>query len=201
LTRAQVQALGQNSEKFAQAVFSPDSLQAKRNTEAIEVAPNALMAAHVIEYKAAMARPFADVSAAIRAQLERRAASELAQKAAQEKLALLQQGKDASLVFGKAVSVTRNQPQPGFPADALTKIFQADAAKLPTYVGSSSEQGGYTIYKIEQVIAPPPPEASRVTAFVGRLGDQVGRELFLANIASLKAKAEVKVNQTNLEKK
>src|SRR5208282_2803867 len=36
LSRAQVQALGQNSAKFVQAVFSPDSLQSKRNTEVIE---------------------------------------------------------------------------------------------------------------------------------------------------------------------
>jgi peptidyl-prolyl cis-trans isomerase D len=45
LTRTQVQELAQNSPKFVQAVFSAESLQAKRNTEALEVAPNTLMAA------------------------------------------------------------------------------------------------------------------------------------------------------------
>jgi peptidyl-prolyl cis-trans isomerase D len=39
LTRAQIQALAQNNPKFVQAIFSPESLQAKRNTEAIEVCP------------------------------------------------------------------------------------------------------------------------------------------------------------------
>ena len=51
------------------------------------------------------------------------------------------------------------------------------------------------------MIAPPPPDAARVAAFNDRIGEQVGRELFNAYLASLKAKADVKINQTNLEKK
>ena len=38
-------------------------------------------------------------------------------------------------------------------------------------------------------------------AFSTRVGDQVGRELLAAYVADLKAKTDVKVNQTNLEKK
>ncbi len=105
LTRAQVQTLGQNNPKFVQAVFSPDSLQAKRNTDAIEVAPNTMMAARVVDYKPAAPRAFDEVKADIRRQLEHNASSELAQKAGREKLALLQQGKDAGLVFGKPVTL------------------------------------------------------------------------------------------------
>ena len=59
--------------KFVQALFSPDSLQAKRNTEAIEVAPNTLMAGRILEYKPAALRPFDDVKDEIRKQLVRNA--------------------------------------------------------------------------------------------------------------------------------
>jgi len=201
LTRTQVQALAQNSAKFVQAVFSPESLQAKRNTEAMEVAPNTLMAARVIEYKPATTRPFDDVKVEVRRQLERNAASELAQKAAKEKLALLEQGNDAGMSFGKPVSLTRNQPQPGFPPDALIKIFQTNATKLPAYVGAPTERGTYSIYKVLQVIAPPAPDPERLKAFNSRVGDQVGHELFNAYLASLKSKADVKINQANLDKK
>ncbi len=62
-------------------------LQSKRNTEAIEVAPNTLIAGRIVEYKPAAPRPFAEVKDEIRIQLVRRAASELAQKAGQAKLA------------------------------------------------------------------------------------------------------------------
>ncbi len=200
LTRPQLLALSQNSEKFVQAVFSPDSLQAKRNTEAIEVGTNAIMAGRVIEYKAASPRAFDQVKADIRRELERRAAVEAAQRAGKEKLALLQQGKDAGLVFGKPITLSRNQPMPGFPADAMTRIFQADESKLPAYVGTEGVQG-YTIYRVERVIAGAPPDPAKLSVFVTRLGDQIGRELFAANIASLKGKTDVKINQSNLEKR
>ena len=200
LSRAQIQALAQNNAKFVQAVFSPDSLQAKRNTEAIEVAPGTLMAARVVEYKPAHPRPFDDVKAEIRRQLERKAAGELAQQAGKSKLALLQQGKDAGVNFGKPAMVIRNQPQPGFPPAALTAIFQVDASKLPAYAASANERGGYSLYRIQRLIDPPAPDAARLTAFANRVGDQIGRELAAANIASLRAKVDVKINQTNLEK-
>jgi peptidyl-prolyl cis-trans isomerase D len=200
LSRAQVQALGQNNAKFAQAVFSGDSLQAKRNTEAIEVAPNTLMAARVVEYRPAVPRPFDEVKAEVRRQLEHRAASELAQQAGKAKLAVLEAGKDAGLTFGKPVPVTRNRPQAGFSQPALTAIFRADTAKLPGYAGAANERGGYTLYRIERVISPPAPEAARLTAVTGRVGEQIGHELAAANIASLRAKADVKINQVSLEK-
>jgi peptidyl-prolyl cis-trans isomerase D len=200
LSRAQVQALAQNNAKFVQAVFSADSLQAKRNTEAIEVAPATLMAARVVEYKPARPRPFDDIKTEIRRQLERKAANELAQQAGTAKLARLQQGKDAGVSFGKPATVTRNQPQPGFPPAALTAIFQADASKLPAYAGSTNERGGYSLYRIQRVMVPPAPDAARLTAFTNRISDQIGRELATANVASLRAKADVKINQTMLEK-
>ena len=201
LTRTQVQALAQNSAKFVQAVFSAESLQAKRNTEALEVAPNTLMAGRVIDYKPATTRPFDDVKVEIRRQLEHNAASELAQKTGKEKLALLEQGKDAGMPFDKPVTLTRNQAQPGFPPDALIKIFQANANKLPAYVGALAERGTFSIYKVIQVVTPPAPDPDRLKAFNNRIGDQVGHELFNAYLASLKSKADVKINQANLEKK
>ena len=199
-TRAQIQPLGQNNPKFVQAVFSPDSLQAKRNTDAIEVAPKTMMAARVVDYRPAAPRAFDEVKADIRNRLERNAASELARKTGSDKLALLQQGKDAGLAFGKPVTLTRNQAQPGFPPDALVKVFQGDPAKLPEYSGMPAPDGGFIIYKIVQVIEAPAPDAARVSAFSTRVGEQLGRELFAANLASLKAKAEVKINQAALEK-
>ncbi|HTR56861.1 MAG TPA: SurA N-terminal domain-containing protein [Casimicrobiaceae bacterium] len=199
ITRAQVQALALNNAKFVQAVFSPSSLQAKRNTEAIEVAPNTLMAARVVEYKPAAPRAFDDVKTEIRRQLERKAASDLAHKAGMEKLALLEQGKDAGLAFGKPVVLARSQPQPGFPPSALTMIFQTDTNKLPAYVGAGNERGGYSIFRVQRLISPPAPDAAKLTAYTNRVGEQLGRELMNAYAASLRNRAEVKINEANLE--
>src|SRR5204862_290758 len=97
----------------------------------------------VVTVHPAKLQSFAEVKGEIRRQREQRAASERAQTAGKAKLELLQQGKDAGVPFGKPVTVMRNQPQPGIPAGALGGIFQADASKLPAYVGSVNERGGY----------------------------------------------------------
>jgi peptidyl-prolyl cis-trans isomerase D len=201
VTRAQVQALAMNNAKFVQALFSPESVQSKRNTEAIEVGPNALIAGRIVEYKAAAPRPLAEVQDEIRQQLTRQGASEMAQKAGREKLALLEQGKGADVAFAKAVSLTRNQAQPGFSADALKTVFTADERKLPVYSGALNERGGYSIYKVEKVIDAPAADSAKLQAAASRVGEQIGHELMTAYLASLKADTDVKINQATLEKK
>jgi peptidyl-prolyl cis-trans isomerase D len=201
VTRPEVQALAMGNAKFVQALFSPESIQGKRNTEAIEVGPNALMAGRILEYKPAAPKPLAEVQDEIRKLLTHQRASEMAQKAGQDKLALLAQGKDAGLTFDKPVTLGRNQAQPGFTPDAVKKIFGADEHKLPAYVGAQNERGGYAIYRVDKVIAPPAPDQAKLQAASARVGSEIGRELMDAYLASLKADTEVKINQAVLEKK
>ncbi len=203
-TRSQVQAIALGNAKFAQALFSPEAIQAKRNTEAIEVGPNALMAGRVIEHKPAAPRAFDEVKDEIRRQLVQRAASEMAQNAGREKLAKLSSGmseKGAGLTFAPPVTLLRSQAQAGFSPEALTKAFQVDPAKLPQYIGLPNERGGFAIYKVTKVIAPPAPDDAKLAQASARIGEQIGRELFGAYLATLKAKTDIKINQANLEKK
>jgi peptidyl-prolyl cis-trans isomerase D len=204
VTRAQAQQIAMGSAKVVQALLSPESIAAKRNTEAIEIGPNALMAARLVEYKPAAPRPFDDVKEEIRLQLVRRGAVELAQKAGREKLALLEQGKsdrEVGVAFAKAVTLVRNRPQPGVATDAMTRIFQADATKLPRYVGASSERGGFSIYKVVNVITPPAPEPEKLAAARKGISEAQNREVFDAYVGALKSKAKVEINQVNLDKK
>jgi peptidyl-prolyl cis-trans isomerase D len=203
VTRSQVQALAMGNARFVDALFSPESVQSKRNTEAIEVGPNALMAGRIVEYRPAAPRPLAEVQEEIRQQLTKRAASELAQKAGLEKLALLEQGKDreAALTFAKPVTLSRNQPQPGVTPEALKKIFELPSGKVPAYAGAPNERGGYSIYRTEKVIDPPQADPAKLQAASSRVSEQVGRELMNAYLSSLKAGSEVTINQAALEKK
>jgi peptidyl-prolyl cis-trans isomerase D len=204
VTRAQAQQIALGNAKVVQALLSPESIAAKRNTEAIEVGPNALMAARLIEYKPSAPRPFDEVKEEIRRQLVRQAAVELAQKAGREKLALLEQGKsdrDVGVAFAKAEPLVRNRPLPGFPPDAVTKIFQVDATKLPRYIGAPSERGGFSIYKLVNVVNPPEAEPAKLAAARKGIADAQSREVFDAYIGALKAKAKVEIIQANLDKK
>jgi len=203
VTRQEVQQLALGNAKFVQALFSPESVQSKRNTEAIEVGPNALMAGRVVEYKPAAPRPLAEVQNEIRQLLMRKTASEMAQKAGREKLALLAQGKEreAGVAFDKPVTLARSQPPAGVSADALKAIFQADEHTLPAYTGATNERGGFSIYKVEKVIDAPAPDAAKLMQASSRVGSEIGRELMNAYLASLKADTEVKINSAALEKK
>jgi hypothetical protein len=203
-TRADAQKLAFGNAKFVQALFAPESVSAKRNTEAIEVGPNSLMAGRIVEYKPAAPRPFDDVKDEIRRQLVAREATALADKEGRAKLALLEQGKsdkEAGVTFGKPVSVLRNQMQPGFTPDALTRVFRVDAAKLPQYVGATNERGGYSIYRVQKTMMPPTAtDPSKLVAARSRIGELQSRELFDAYVSALKAKADLRINQANLEK-
>jgi len=204
ITRAQAQAIAKGNAKFVQALFAPESIQGKRNTEAIEIGPNTLISARIVEYKAAAPRPFDEIKGELRAQLVRKAASDLAQEAGRAKIALLNEGKSdkvAGLTFGKPVQLSRNQPQPGVPPDAAARIFEVSQDKLPAYVGASNERGDFSIYRLQSVTTPSTADKAKVDAASARLTEQVGREMLSAYLATLKAKADVKINQANLEKK
>jgi peptidyl-prolyl cis-trans isomerase D len=204
VTRSQVQQIAMGNAKFAEALFSPTSLQAKRNTDAIEIAANTLMAGRVVEHKPSAPRSFDEVRDEIRRQLERKAASGAAERAGRAKLALLEQGrsdKEAGLAFGKPIEVARNQAGAGLPPDALQRIFQVDAGKLPGYVSAPNPRGGFTIYRVTRVIDPPSLDPARLKLAADRMGDQIGREFANAYVAALRGRADVKIRQAELEKK
>ncbi len=203
-TRPQAQQIALGSAKFVQALFSPESIAAKRNTDAVEVGNGSMMAGRIIEYKPASVRAYDEVKDEIRRLLVRQSADALAQKAGREKLALLEQGKsdrDAGIAFSKPVLLARNRPQPGFGNEAMTRIFQADATKVPSYIGTAGEGGGFAIYRLLKVILPPEVDPGKIAAARARISELQNREVFDAYVNTLKAKAKVEVNQANLEKK
>ncbi len=204
INRAQAQAIGLGNPKFVAALFAPESLQGKRNTEAIEISPSTLIAGRILEYQPAAPRLFDEVRGQIRDQLVRRAASDLAQKDGAQKLKLLDEGKtaqDAGVAFGAPTKTGRGQVQPGLPPAVLTRVFQAGTDKFPAYTGGANELGGYTLVKLLGVVTPADADKAKVDQASSRLSEQIGRELLTAYLASLRAKADVKLNQANLDKK
>ena len=204
VTRAQAQQIAMGSAKLVTALFSPESIAAKRNTDAIEVGSGTMMAARIVEYKPAAVRPFAEVKGEIHKQLVQQGASELAKKAGRDKLALLEAGKsdkEAGVTFSKPALLMRNRPQPGFTNEGITRIFQTDPTKLPAYVGTPGDSGGFAIYRIVKVISPPEVDPAKIAAARARIGEMQSRELFDAYVTALKDKAKVVINQANLDKK
>ena len=141
--------------KFLAALFGPDAVEKKHNTEAIETAPNQLAAGRITQYVAARTLPFAEVRGVVRERVVAARAAELANKAGVEKLAAWKAA-PASAVMPAAVLVSRDQSQNVAP-QILTAVLRADSSALPTFVGVNLGAQGYAVVKINKVVPRPTP--------------------------------------------
>ncbi|MBE0615297.1 MAG: SurA N-terminal domain-containing protein [Burkholderiales bacterium] len=189
-----------NNQKILDALFSPDSLKNKRNTEVVDAGPDTLIVARIIEHKPAAPRPLDEVKAEIAKKLTDQEAMDLALKSGAAKYAELQQGKDAGLKWSAAKTVSR-QGKPAVHPDGLKAIFRADVSKLPVYVGVELRDQGYGLYRISRVIDAPPPDAAHRKEIQAQLERQAAQEGSAAYIESLRAAAKIEINRSNLEKK
>lgn len=129
-----------------ESLFAEECLVEKRNTQAIEVAPNTLVAARVTEYKPAHIAKFEDVRADILSLLTEERALEAAEKQGQEMLAKIKDGSDKNVQFEKAVTVSRAQPQ-GLDFNLVNALMRVPSKELPTYIGVRTATG-YTLVHI-----------------------------------------------------
>lgn len=190
--------------KLMAALFSDDAIRNKRNTEAVEVAPNVLVSARVLEHKPAALQPLEAVSATIEKMLVRQEAVKRAVKDGEEKLARLTQGTDEGGVSWGAARTVSRAAAPGLPQEAVRAIFKADMAKLPAHVGVSVP-GGYALYRISRVnpyaAAADGAETPRVKSMRNRYARLVAEEEFAAWLAVLKGRYPIEINQAALESK
>jgi peptidyl-prolyl cis-trans isomerase D len=184
--------------KLLAALFSADALQNKRNTDAIEVAPNTLVAARVLEHQPAAQRKFEEVKDEIAELLRRREASALALKDGVAKLEQLKKGGEAGIKWGPPRQVSRRDPQ-GLPPNVLRQVVSADTSKLPAYIGVPIPDGGYSLLKITRVIDEPVnAEDPQVT---GRAAQLSGSADYEAYVESLRQRADIDIRPAALEKK
>ena len=195
LTRAQVQALAAGNQKFAQTVFSPANVAAKKNSEAIDLGNNSLISARVLEHKPSAVRPLDEVKAQISQQLQRRLATELAAKAGAEKLAAAKSGNEAGLAFSPVQKLLRQSPLPNVNQPLAKLVFAADVTKGPTVVGGSNDAGGYTIAKVIKVVEPEAAAADKLKSLGQRLAGQGGADLTNAYLGALKEHIKVEIKK------
>ncbi len=187
-------------EKVLAALFSEDAIKNKRNTEAVEVAPNTLVAARVIEHKPASVRPFDAVSSDIKKQLILDEAAKLAQKEGEEKLARLVKGEKVDMPWSAPRVVTR-QGSPETPAQALHGIFKVAADKLPGYSGTRLPNAVYVVYRVTSVRQPAAKDDARSKQLRAQYARMKAEDDFAAYLNALKEAFPVNVNKAVLEAK
>ncbi len=185
-----------NNERLLESVFSEDARSKKQNIEAVEVAPNTLVSARVLEYRAAGQRALAEVAGEIRLRLSAEQARKLAIEAG--KKAQTEAGAGKVLAWSAPMTLSRMQPLT-IPAAAVKAVFRTAADKLPAYAGAETADG-YRVYRINRVTAgeASPDVAKRIRNDVRRL---IAQEEMRAYLENLKARAKIKIEPSALEAK
>jgi peptidyl-prolyl cis-trans isomerase D len=136
--------------KFLGALFSPDSIEKKRNTEAVEIAPSTLVAGRITQYTPARTMPLAEVKDQVRQRVVAARAAELAKKDGMEKLAAWK-ANPAAANLPASIVLSRQETQKQ-PAPVIEAALRADPAALPGFAGVDLGEQGYAVVKVNKVL-------------------------------------------------
>jgi peptidyl-prolyl cis-trans isomerase D len=189
-----------NHPRLVQVLFGDDAIRSRRNTEAIETSPGRLVVARVVEHKAAAARPLEEVRGQIARKLTDEAALKLAIEAGAAQLKALQAGQAPALKWNPAKTISRENPA-GLDPRAMGPVMRASGEKLPAYVGVELPPTGYAIYRVSKVTAAQAIDPAKLRAGQTGLARQDARETYEAFVASLRERADIRVNEGNLAKR
>ena len=184
-----------NNQKIMGLIFSDEVLKDHRNTEAVEISPNNLVDARLIEYKPATPRSFDEVKAGIESLLKLEAAAKLAKSKGEATLQSLRDGKEvAGIDWIPEVTIDRKTAQ-GLTELAMNLAFKTNVAKLPAYSGLADSKQGYLLVKVIKVDAEIPTEEEAQKLAKRELNAALASEYLAAYKQSLREKAKVTVNE------
>jgi len=139
-----------NNPELLTAVFSPEVLEEKRNTQAFEVQPGVLVSARVVEHALEEEMKFEDVASDIKDFMKSERSLTKAKEAGEAALIKLKSGEKVSGDWSKPGVVTLVNRQ-GLHAEGLSAVFGMDRTALPGYAGLANEDGRYVIYRVTKV--------------------------------------------------
>ena len=183
------------SRNFLSALFAPESLTRKQNTEAIEIGPNQLAAGRITQYSPARTLPLAEIADKVRAQLITERAAAMAKAEGEAKLAAWN-ANPAGAVFGAPVTVSRLESQ-SLPAPILESALRSDASKLPATIGVDLGAQGFAVVRVAKSVPRPAPAPEAAKQENEQFAQAVAAAESAAYYAILKErfKAEISVPQ------
>ena len=187
-----------NHAGLSAALFSPESIKSKQNSEAIEVQPGTLVAARVIEHKPARLRPLAEVSAAIEARLHAAQTAKLLAQKGEATIQALAKGNEAGLNWS-AFQVVGRQPSAALDAAGAKAVFRVNAEKLPAYTGFARPDGSYRIVRVSRVLDAPTLDPMLVASIESGVMQAQQRADMKAMTALITAGQKVKIQPNAIE--
>jgi peptidyl-prolyl cis-trans isomerase D len=182
------------SAKLLAAVFAPDALAKRHNTEAVEFGPNRLVSARVTAHTPARTLPLEEVRERVRDAVIAEEAARAARSDGEAMLAKLKAQPDTPLPMQQVLSRAQRQEQPQAVVDAA---LRADATRLPGVVGVDLGSEGYVVLRVVKVLPrelPPEAESGLRSQLVRAWGDAEAR----AYLEALKARYKVEIREPAL---
>ena len=177
--------------KLLQAIFSEDVIVKRRNTAAVEVAPNTLVSARVVNHRPAAVRPFDEVKANARQLLIQAKSAELAKAEGQARLAAWKTDV-AQANLGEAVTVSRDQA-PAWPQAVIDAALRADPSKMPALLGVDLGLQGFAVVGVNKIMPRPEATAQQSEQSRQQFARLWGQAESQAYLASLKAQFKVEM--------
>jgi peptidyl-prolyl cis-trans isomerase D len=138
--------------KFLNAIFSPDAIEKKRNTEAVEIASGQLASGRMTQYTAARTRPLAEVKEQVRQRWLTMRGAEVARKDGVAKLAAWKLAPDTA-TLKEMVVVSRDPSQTAkLSVPLINAALKANTATLPAFIGVDLGAQGYAVVKVLKVL-------------------------------------------------
>ncbi|MGA9163304.1 MAG: SurA N-terminal domain-containing protein [Thiobacillus sp.] len=187
-----------NHPGLSAALFSPESIKSKQNTEAIEVQPGTLVAARVLESRPAHVTPLAEVSQAIEAKLRAEQSARLLAQQGEATIKSLAKGDEAGLNWS-AFQIVGRQPSPALDAAGAKAVFQVNTDKLPAYTGFARPDGSYRIVRVSRVLDAPALDPRLVSSIESGVIQAQQRADMQAMLALVKAGQKVKIQPNAIE--
>ncbi len=143
--------------KFLEALFGNDVIRNKRNTLAVDIGSNQLVAGRVVQHSPAHQLPLNEVTAKVREKVIAAQAAALARKEGEGRLAALQKTPEVAL-SAAPVTVSRAQLRE-LPRPLVDAVLKAPANPLPAFVGVDLAEQGYALAKLSKVLGRDPVAA------------------------------------------
>ena len=183
--------------RLIEALFKEDSLKSRKNTEAIEVAPNTLVSARVIDYQPAKIPAFDEVRVKVQEQFLQREASKKAIEAGKEALAKLSKEMTDTTGFSAKKSISRSNPN-GVPPLALPLVLQASVSgKFPSLVGTTLADGSYGLYRLVALSAKPGVDDAKRAQFTPVIARLIAEQEVQGVVSDLRVQHKAVITKTS----
>lgn len=178
------------SPRLLQALFTPEAINDKRNTEAIDLGNSQLVSARVVEHMPSRIPALDEVRADVLAAVVEAQAAALAREEGQARLAALKAAPATALP--KTAEVSRTQAGE-LPRRVVDAVLQVKPDALPAVLGVDLGAQGYVVARVERVLPPPKERAEdpSVAAQIAQAWAAAESEAYLSTLRE-RFKVEIK---------